>query len=544
MHFAEVQHYIYVFTSILMLIFVVISGYETILYAPKMMGEASTILHIPKGPFFYVVGVGWILLAFTTVVNILRALQKFVKTRTAAIIIALAFAISIYIIAAQPFSAMMKRWDAVTVGIIGMLFFFLLMFLKQPVSIAMGFAGFFILGLYIGWGPAFNITASVPFASLYNYTWSTVPMFVTMGYLAKNTGLAEDFYYGVRQWIGHLPGGLLHAVVVGNAAFGACSGDTLGAGVTFCSISLPETRKYHYDDTLTLGCIAGGSVLAALIPPSMLFIIYGATTQVSIGRLFIGGLLPGVLLTVMYMVLIAAIAIAKPNLSPSVKRVPAKEALKATPNMMYLVIVFAVIIGGIYMGVFSPTEAGAFGAATVAVIGLLRRKLTWKTLMLSLRESGSTLGMIGLLLAGSMVFQRLIVLTGITKALGQMLIGITDSPILFMLITAILLIILGCFIDALPLLMLMSPILYPIAVGLGINEIHFGVVCVTVILIGTLTPPVGIMVYALAGTVKEIPMMRIFKGVMPFVAVMVIFTVIIVLFPEISTVLVTKMFGA
>jgi TRAP-type C4-dicarboxylate transport system permease small subunit len=395
----KVQNILYIFTSSLALILISICTYQTFKYAPSMMNQATTVLLIPKGPFFYFTGFGWLLLAFATMMNILRSIQSFASTKLAAIILIGSIALSIMIMTARPLSGILRDWNQVSVGIVGMVLFMILMLLRQPVSLAMGFGGFFILGLYIGWGPAFNIAASVPFASLYNYTWSTVPMFVLMGYVAKNTELAEAFYFGVRQWIGHLPGGLLHSVIVGNAAFGACSGASLAAGITFCSISLPETRKYGYDDSLTLGCIAGGSVLACLIPPSMLFIIYGAATQVSIGRLFVGGMIPGFLLTFMYMAVIVIIAKVSPQQAPAVPRVPLKAALKATPNMLYLIIVFAVIIGGIYMGIFSPTEAGAFGTATVILIGLIRRKLSWQMMKLSLRATGATMGMIGLLLA-------------------------------------------------------------------------------------------------------------------------------------------------
>ena len=517
----KVRDVLYVIISIIALSWLWIAGIKNIMYAPSQAESLTTTLQLPKMPLYYVVGICFLLIALVMSLNVLEDVTKNFNRALGVITPVLGGA--------------MEGMNKVTVGVIGLVLFGVLMFLEMPVSIAMGAAGTFAMALFASWDVGLNVTAANPMSALFNYTWSTVPMFVTMGYFAKNTGLAEDFYAGIRQWTGHLPGGLLDAVVIGNGAFGACSGDTIGAGVTFCSISLPETRKYGYDDTLTLGAIAGGSVLAALIPPSNLFIVFGATTQTSVGRLFMGGVFPGLLLIVMYIALITVIAKMKPKAAPLVPKAPMKQRLKATPSMLWLIIVFVVVIGGIYAGIFSPTEAGAFGCAAVVIIGLIRRRLSWKAFKLSLIESASTLGMIALLLAGSMVFQRLIVLTGVTTALANALISISSSKYMFFLIAAVLLIILGCFIDALPLLMLMAPILLPIAEEFGIDPIHFGVFTVVVILIGTLTPPVGIMVYALAGVVKEVPMGRIFKGVMPFILVMIIFTIIVVAFPAMST---------
>lgn len=539
-----VQNVLYAITSVISLVYVVICAYETYLAAPSQMNQTTTVLNIPKGPFYYFVAVCWALLGLVLALNVIEGVKKFANSKVAALVLVLSVACTALLVAYQPFSAALRSMDRVTVGVIGMIVFLCLMFMKLPVAISMGFTGLLIMGLYLGWGKAFGIAASNSFSSLYDYTWSTVPMFIFMGYLAKNTYLAEDFYFGIRQWVGHLPGGLLDAVVIGNGAFGACSGDTLGAGITFCSISLPETRKYGYDDTLTLGCIAGGSVLAALIPPSMLFIVFGATTQTSIGRLFIAGVFPGLLLVVMYITLITLIAKFNPNLAPRAEKVSRSEALKATPNMMYLVAVFVIVIGGIYAGIFSPTEAGAFGSAAVILIGILRRRLNLKTFILSMREAGATLGMTGLLLAGSMVFQRLVVLTGITEALASLILGLSSSKFVFFVIVAIMLLIMGCFIDALPLLMLVSPILLPIAEQMGVQDIHFAVFTVTFILMGTLTPPVGIMVYALSGVVPDVPMSRIFKGVMPFILCMLVFAIIVAAFPPLSTWLVSVMFGA
>ncbi|MDR1573161.1 MAG: TRAP transporter large permease subunit [Clostridiales Family XIII bacterium] len=539
---AKVQGVFDIVMSAISLLFVVVAAYQTYLFVPDFSEEYSTVLFISKGPFLFIVAVGWTILALVYMFRLFDIVKQYAKAGWALLPILTGIAAGILIIALSPLSAAVKSRDPLTVGIIGVIIFVVVMFMKLPVAIAMGVTGLFGLGLYLGWGPAFNSLATIPFSSLYNYTWSTVPMFVTMGYLAKNSGLAEDFYYGVRQWMGHMKGGLLHAVIVGNGAFGACSGDSIGAAVTFCSISLPETRKYGYDDGLTLGCIAGGSVLACIIPPSMMFIIYGSATQTSIGKLFVGGILPGILLVLMYMITIWLIVTRKPSLAPATEKTTMHARVKALPAMSFLILVFLIIIGGIYLGLFTPTEAGAFGVLAVLIIGLLRRRLTWASFKLSLKESASTIGMVGLLLAGSMVLQRFIVLTGIPNAVADFMTNATSSPIAFMIVAGLVLLVLGTFIDALPLLLLVAPIFYPISVSYGIDPTHFGIVCVVVIMIGTLTPPVGIALYALMGVAKDISLTVVIRGVLPFIFVMVVYSVLLIFFPQFSTLLVNLMF--
>jgi tripartite ATP-independent transporter DctM subunit len=541
---SKISNVLYCITSVLSGIFLVYVGWVTINYSPTMMKSLSTILHVPKGYFIFIVGISFVFIALLLFRQMWQDIGKTYSKACAGILIIVTLLLSTLVIFVGPFDAFIGKSAPTTAGAFGLILFLVLMFMRIPVAIAMGLGGLIGLMSYVGWAATSNVVAAEPFSVLYNYTWSAIPTFVFMGYLAKNTYLAEEFYFGIRQWLGHLPGGLMHAVVLGNGAFGACSGDPMGAAVTFCSISLPETRKYGYDDATVLGCISGGCVLAAIIPPSMLFIIFGAATSNSIGRLFMAGIFPGILLIILYMLLIVVLAKQHPDRIPRVEKASREERLKATPRMLYLVIVFVVVIGGIYAGIFSPTEAGTFGATAVFIIGLVRRKITWATFKLSMLEAASTLGMIGLILAGAMILQRLVVVTGITKSITDLIIDASSSQALFWVIAAIMLIILGCFIDALPLIMLMAPLLTPVAVGIGIDPIHFGVFMTIVMLIGNLTPPVGMVVYVLAGVVPEVPMSQIFKRVMPFVAVMVVVLMIVAFVPPLSTVLPNMMLGA
>jgi C4-dicarboxylate transporter DctM subunit len=421
------------------------------------------------------------------------------------------------------------------IGIIGIIVAFVFIFLRMPVAIALLGSGFLGLWYLKGSGPALNIIATVPFSTMSMYVWTTVPLFVLMGYLAERTGLAEEFYDGIGRWIGHFRGGLATTVIIGNTAFGACTGDAISASVTFLTVSLPVMRKHHYADSLTLGTIAAGSLLAVLIPPSLPFILIGALTQTSIGALFIAGILPGLILMFLYIACIYVLCWRNPALGPRGPVTTFREKIGAARGMWGLIIMFVVIIGGLYLGVFSPTEAGAAGAFVVFIIGIARKRLTWQRFKGALRSTGETVPLIGLLVVGTMVFNRFLVMSGLTVKIVDLLVGFTDSPLVFLLIIVGVYLILGCFLDSLSLTLLSVPILFPVVQSLGIDILQFGVVFVTITALGTLTPPFGIVVFAMAGAAKDVPLYSIFRGVAPFILIVLICCILFVLFPQIST---------
>lgn len=537
----KAQDVVELITSTLSLSMIILMVYETLIYAPSQLTQVTQIRHISKMPFFYVVAIGTAIMGIALIYNMITRLKRLGKVT---IIVAFVVAVALVLVVKffTPFNKVLYGGNKLAIGVLGIAFMLLLILAKMPVGMAMGFAGMTGLALYLGWNTSVKVAASVPFSSLYNYSWSTVPMFVTMGFLAKETGLATDFYNGIRAWIGHKKGGLVNSIIIANAAFGACSGDSVGACVTFCSMSLPETRRHGYDDGLTLGAIAGSAVLSCLIPPSLLFIVYGSATQNSIGQLFIAGIIPGLLLVVMYMILTRILCTIHPEWAPLSEKLTLKERLQASPGMISLILVFVVIIGGIYLGLFTPTEAGSMGIVTVVIIGLIRRRLTVKAMKDAMVQSASTLGMVGWMLGTSMILQQFIISTGIPTAVEELLTQNANSLALFWILVLLICFVLGMFIDALPLLLLVAPILYPIALDFGIDPIHFGVVLTVLMLIGSLTPPVGMIVYAMAGVAKGIPMSKLFRSVMPWIVTMVIFCVLIMFIPELSTFLVSLAF--
>lgn len=423
----------------------------------------------------------------------------------------------------------------ITVGVIGVIVTFVLIFLRMPICLAFGATGFFGIWYIRSLNAALNTIATVPYAVMTQYVWTVMALFVFMGYLALHTKLAEEFYGGVRRWIGHFRGGLASAVILGNTAFGTVCGDIISPAVTFTTISLPEMRKYNYDDRLTLGSVAAGSFLSVLIPPSLGFIIYGAITQTSIGQLFMAGIFPGLILSVLYGLTVYIICRLHPEMGPSSPPTTWKEKFSAGLGMWGLIAVFVVIIGGIYLGLFTPTEAGGAGAFVVLIFGAARRRLNWKGFKTVLVETGETLGMVLLLIVGVMIFNTFLVVTGGPAALARFMGGISASPVITLLIITAIYFVLGMFIDAMSIILLTVPILYPSLVAVGVDPLQFGVVAVMTLAVGAVTPPYGIVIYTMSKVAKDVPIATLFRGVAPFIFAMIICDFIVVFWPFICT---------
>ncbi len=423
------------------------------------------------------------------------------------------------------------------IGIIGIVIAILLMFFRMPIGFAFGIVGFFGIAYMKGFEPALSAVGTVPYATMTLYIWTVVPLFVFMGYIAQFTRIAEEFFDGVRRWVGHRPGGLASAVILGNTGFGAVSGDLISACVTFTSLSLPELRKYGYADSLTLGAVAGGSLLAILIPPSLGFIIYGGLTTISIGKLFIAGILPGLLFTLLYVLLVDFMCRRNPALGPPGPSTTFREKMGAGAGMWAIILVFVLIIGGIYMGFFTPTEAGAFGAFIVTAMGLIRRRLSWQGFKSALTETGLTWGMVAFLLIGVYVFNLFLVTTGLPFTLARVMTEVSQSAIGTLFAITVVYFVLGMFMDALAVVVLTVPILYPVILALGIDPVQFGVLVVIMMGVGAVSPPYGVVLFAINGVAKDVPIQTIFRGAWPFVAAMMVGAVIVILVPQFSTLL-------
>lgn len=419
-------------------------------------------------------------------------------------------------------------------GVIGIFFLLVLIFFKMPVGFAMAFIG--AIGMFIGEGfhPAFSLIANEPFTVSSYYIYCAIPLFIFMGSIGAHTRLSADAFYTLNKWIGHFPGGLAMGAVAVCTIFAAMCSDPISTSATITTASLKEMRKYHYSDQLSLGIIAAAGNLGFLIPPSLVLIIYGVLTEQSIGSLFMAGILPGLMVSVCFMITILIICKLKPDLAHRAPKTGWLERIKATPRIFRVLIVIALVLGGIYSGVFTPTEAAAVGVFAILVIALIGKQLTWHGFKIALGETSLMTGMIFILIIGAMIFSRFLVIAEVPSSLANFIGGLNIPPLLILIAVLIAYILLGCIMDLMSILIVAVPILHPMLVGLGYNPLLLAVLTVLTVLIGNVTPPVGIVVFALSGMVKDVPIFTIFRGVVPFIFTMIICLILLIAFPQIS----------
>jgi len=423
------------------------------------------------------------------------------------------------------------------IGLIGLLIFITLIFLRMPISFAMAIVGFGGFAYMTSVPAAMNMVVRELFSNFSSYSLSVIPMFVWMGFLAYYSGIGSRLYIFAYKLIGHWPGGLAIATQTACAIFGAICGSNTATAATIGAIALPEMKKYNYDTSLATASVAAGGVLGVLIPPSVIFIVYGMATEQSIGKLFIAGILPGILLMVLYQLTIAYLTWRKPELGPPGPKASWKERIHALRGGLgEVLLVFALSMGGLFAGWFTATEAGAVGAVGVLLAALAGHNITWQGFKRSLVDTTRTSAMIMLMVAGSIIFGRFMAVSRVPFEMATWTGSLDLPPFVVMAIILFIYLILGCFIDALAMILLTIPIFYPIAVDtLHYDPIWFGVVIVLVVGMGVITPPVGMNVYILKGIVPEVPLEVIFKGIWPFLMAIIVCLALLMLFPQIAT---------
>lgn len=427
--------------------------------------------------------------------------------------------------------------DPITAGLIGIIVFFVLLVLKMPIAYAMALVGFVGLGFLASPSAAFRVVAKDMYATFSAYNLSVIPMFVFMGFLAFHSGLGSRLYAFAYKMLGHLPGGLAIATQGTCALFGAVCGSNTATAATIGAIALPEMKKYNYDPSLSTASVAAGGALGVLIPPSVIFIIYGISTEQSIGKLFIAGIIPGLLLMTLYMLTIFLLARRNPELGPAGPRFSWKERLQALSGGLWeVIVIFSISLGGLFAGWFTPTEAGAVGAFGVLVLTTLERRLNWDGLQKAMGDSTRTTAMIMLLVAGAVIFGRFMAMSRIPFELASWAGALPLPPAVVMAIILVIYLVLGFFIDALALILLTIPIFYPVAViTLGYDPLWFGVIVVMVVAMGVITPPVGMNVYIIKGVAGDIPLEVIFKGIWPFLIALIVCIGLLIIFPQLAT---------
>lgn len=428
------------------------------------------------------------------------------------------------------------------VGIICTIFMFLLFAIGIRIGYAMAISGFIGFSYIVTLDAGLSILASIPYLTSASYTLSVIPLFVFMGQMAFHTGLSGSLYEAAHTWIGHLRGGLAMASIGACAAFGAITGSTTATVATIGSVAIPEMKKHSYQPELSTASIAAGGSLSLLIPPSLGFIVYGAITGQSVGKLFISGIFPGILLAFLFVGATYVVALRNPNLTPAGKKATLSERLAAMRGAGVVAILFLAMMGGIYAGVFTPTEAAGVGAFLVFLYALLKRRLTWKIFVTSLVETISITGMIFIILIGAMIFGRFMTVTKAPIELARLVGELGLSPYVVLLFVSLFFLIFGCIMDALALVLITVPIILPTIEIVGFDPTWFGVVVIILGSMGIITPPVGINIFVISGVAK-VPVETAFRGIWPFLIAMVICLITITLFPQIALFLPTFMRG-
>jgi C4-dicarboxylate transporter, DctM subunit len=393
-----------------------------------------------------------------------------------------------------------------------------------------GFVGFAYVA---GWEPALGVLRTVPYSTFANDGMSVIPLFILMGAFAFESGMSEDLYRAVHTIFGNLRGGLAMATVAACACFAAISGSSLATAATLGKVAMPEMKKYNYDLGLAAGSIAAGGCIGILIPPSVILIIYGILTEQSIGKLFMAGLIPGILEALFYIITIWILTRRNPDLGPKGPHADGREKLLSFLKTWDVIVLFLVVIGGLYMGIFTPTEAAGIGAFGAFCFAIIRKKMKWSNLKTSVTSTILTVGMLFIIVLGAMILGYFFSVTRLPVNFATFVSSLPVNRYVILLFIIVVYLILGCLMDSLAIVLLTVPVFFPLIMQLNFDPIWFGIIVTRVTEMGLISPPVGLNVYILNGITK-VPMPTIFRGVLPFLAADVCELILLVSFPQIS----------
>ncbi len=424
--------------------------------------------------------------------------------------------------------------SAALIAIIGLIIFLSILAVGVPIGIAMGLVGVIGIITLRGLGGALATLSTIPFSSMESWSLSVIPMFLLMGYLAFQAGFTKDAYQAAYKWLGRIPGGVAVATLFGGAAFGACCGSSVAATAALGRIAIPEMRRFNYDMKLACGSVACAGTLAALIPPSIMLVFYGIITETSIGKLLIAGIIPGIISMLAFSALVYVRAVINPALAPKGEILTLREKLSSLKNSVGIGITFLVVVFGIFFGVFTPTEAGALGAFTVMVLAFVMRRMNWKNFWEAVKETVRVSCSVLMIVIGAYIFIQFLAISRLPMMISEWIVSLPYHPNVVFIGILLVYLVLGMFLDAIGLVLLTVPIIFPAIVALGFNPIWFGVILVKMVEIGLLTPPVGVQTYVLKGVVPDIPIETILLGILPFFILDFVFVVgVLTFFPQI-----------
>lgn len=427
--------------------------------------------------------------------------------------------------------------SATTIGVIGIVFMIAVFMTRMPVAYVMAMVGFGGFAMLTSLQGGLNILAKDMYDVFSSYSLTTIPLFILMGQLAFNSGISTKLYASAYKFFGHTKGGLAIATVSACTAFGAVCGSSAATAATMATVGLPEMRKFGYSDALAAGSVASGGGLGMIMPPSVVLIIYGILTEQSIGKLFMAGIIPAIVVTILFIITIFIWCILRPQDGPRGEKFTWMEKIKSLSGMGETLLVFVSVIGGLFFGIFTATEAAGVGVMGVLAVAVVRRQLSWESFVEALYDTLKSSCMIMMLVGGATVFGKFLAVTRIPYDIAQLIGGYNLPPLVVLGMVIMVYFIGGCFMDSLALVMLTVPVFFPLISGLGFDPIWFGIMIVMVTEMGVITPPVGLNVYVVYGVSRgleggAIPLESIFKGIAPFMVAVLCGTVLFALFPQ------------
>ena len=493
------------------------------------------LLEIPVFPFAALVFLGAAMLAFVLVRDFLNNIVEGLKLHLGARLWLLSFGILLLVIAGmilwvQSSPLEVNRPIFGIIGLLGVVLFFLT---GMPVSFVLLLTSFLFLTSLNGINASITMVGNFPYRIVNTDIWAVIALFILMGYIIAAAGFGRDLYNSAHTWLGRLHGGLAHSTIAAASAFAGAVGDVISSTITFGVIALPEMKRYKYSDALSSGAVCAGATLGPMIPPSISFIIYGLLTTQSIGKLFIAGVVPGLLLAGAFMSYIYISCRRNPSLGPRGLSTSAREKVTSLRLTWPIVILFVLVIGGMYGGIFTPNEGGGIGLAGALIIGFSMRRFNRQNLTEAILGAGKLIGMLFLLVITSLLFGYFIAGSNVQSIFREVLAVGNVPPIVSLIAICVIYLILGCFMDAIAIMLITIPIFYPIVMSLGYDPIWFGVIVVLLVNLACITPPFGVILFALRG-VSGIPISTIFRGVIPFIIVTLIVLALIIAFPQIA----------
>ncbi len=421
-----------------------------------------------------------------------------------------------------------------TEAMLGFLAVFGLAFLRLPLAVSMTIVGFGGLALMRGWPAAMASTSQVVFETGFHYVLSVIPLFVLMGNFVARAGLARELFTAANAFVGHRRGGLAMASIIASGGFGSICGSSIATAATMSRVAYPQMKAHGYKDTLATGSIASGGTLGILIPPSTILVVYGIITETDIGKLFVAGILPGLVAIICLCLAVVFITWRDPEAGPPAERFTWAERLRAVRGIWGVGVLFLLVIGGIYGGVFTATEGAGVGAAGAFLFALLRRSLTPRVLLDILIESARTTAMLFAILIAAMVFTNFINFTSMPGDLKEFILEISPSPIMVVVVMMGIYLALGMVMEELAIVLLTIPVFFPIIVGLGFDPVWFGILIVTIVEIGLISPPVGLNLFVLNSLLSDVRLGTIYRGIWPFVVADIVRLGILIAVPSIA----------